>query len=450
MDAQLVNPFSDGYWNWDDLRQTLQFISRDPAMRTTSAIKQKSFNFAPKSSAPGSGAGVYEIKFRDVTDKLDKLIFRRYFQRRVKPLEPDVVTVQDLRDIALYLANPKDLSIEFINYFHIQPVDRFLRALIIYFQYYLDVWEVIESKREEKARKIRQPIALELEDVVRDNLEDLRALVAREYLVIIGGVGEAKKFHHMAGRMTSLSGKDRRLFEMLIQMAVRVVWIALQRKHLLLIELEMNRMFRGDSFNLVTHRKNVNASKRNPEEDRVLIGAANLFERKLLQRSPVIKELIFAEHDHRLLGAGVRLFQPRDDRIDFIEACYSVPEEQINKMGIALGLLGIPREEFDPVLLSRERTSKTYTKKITEIPEFKLPPKTDHSYLELPNIFPKERGRFEETAQSINAREAQCRMWVRHVRCALLGFPDTTSDRGRHDSLSRISVTSGKGEDETL
>nr|XP_022904193.1 uncharacterized protein LOC111416413 isoform X2 [Onthophagus taurus] len=439
--------FNNGSWIWDNSINSLSFIkSRDGKSRTFSQIKQTMTTTNLANIEENYPLG---INFRAITDKLEKIIFKRYFQRRVKPDEPSVITVQDLKDVALYSANSMDLNLDFILFIHTQTVDRFFRSLIIYFQCFLDIWEKMLKRREHEKDKLRQPIVEELENLARDNLSDLRALVARSYLAVIAGFGDAKKFHHLKGTC-SLSDKDRMLFEKLMCIAVRIVWIALQRKHFNVIELEMNRMFRGDSFNLVTHRKNVNASKRNPEEDRVLIGAANLFERKLLQRSPVIKELIFAEHDHRLLGAGVRLFQPRDDRIDFIEACYSVPEEHINKMGIALGLLGIPREEFDPVLLSRERTSKTYTKKITEIPEFKLPPKTDHSYLELPNIFPKERGRFEETAQSINAREAQCRMWVRHVRCALLGFPDTTSDRGRHDSLSRISVTSGKGEDETL
>lgn len=61
-------------------------------------------------------------------------------------------------------------------------------------------------------------------------------MVAREYCSILIGTEDAKRFHHMNNKNNvSLSDKDRRLFETLICMAVRVVWIALQRKNLSLI-----------------------------------------------------------------------------------------------------------------------------------------------------------------------------------------------------------------------
>lgn len=65
--------------------------------------------------------------------------FKRQFQRKCKPDEPNVVTLQDVKDVAFFVANPKDLTLDLVNYFHIPTMDRFLRALIIYFQYYLQV-----------------------------------------------------------------------------------------------------------------------------------------------------------------------------------------------------------------------------------------------------------------------------------------------------------------------
>lgn len=76
----------------------------------------------------------------------------------------------------------------------------------------------------------------ELENRVRDDLADLRAMVSREYCYILMGAADAKKYHHMNNKNnTSLSDNDRKLFETLIGMAVRVVWIALQRRSLSLI-----------------------------------------------------------------------------------------------------------------------------------------------------------------------------------------------------------------------
>lgn len=69
--------------------------------------------------------------------------FKRQFQRQCKPNEPNVVTLQDVKDVALFLANPADLTVDFINYFHIPTMDRFLRALIVYFQYYIQVFYFI-------------------------------------------------------------------------------------------------------------------------------------------------------------------------------------------------------------------------------------------------------------------------------------------------------------------
>lgn len=72
----------------------------------------------------------------------------------------------------------------------------------------------------------------------------------------------------------------------------------------------MGRVFRSDFFNIIVHRRQVAPFKKSPAEDRVMIGASNRYERKLLQRSPLVKELMLGEHDHRMLGAGFKDFHP--------------------------------------------------------------------------------------------------------------------------------------------
>lgn len=92
------------------------------------------------------------------------------------------------------------------------------------------------KRREERLRKLWQPVVEKLEGEIRDNLADLRSMVAREYCSIIVGKCDAQRFHHMNNKNNqSLSGKDRQLFERLICLAARVVWIALERKNLSLI-----------------------------------------------------------------------------------------------------------------------------------------------------------------------------------------------------------------------
>lgn len=58
--------------------------------------------------------------------------------RKIKPNEVDVVTLQDVKDVVFYLLTTPVPS-DFIKFFHIPEVDNFLRALILYFQYYLEV-----------------------------------------------------------------------------------------------------------------------------------------------------------------------------------------------------------------------------------------------------------------------------------------------------------------------
>lgn len=94
----------------------------------------------------------------------------------------------------------------------------------------------MQLRRIEATRKLRQPIVTVLENEVRDNLADLRSMVARDYAAILMGIGDAKKFHHMNNKNNdSLSERDRRVFETLISMTVKVVWVGLFRKNYALI-----------------------------------------------------------------------------------------------------------------------------------------------------------------------------------------------------------------------
>lgn len=92
------------------------------------------------------------------------------------------------------------------------------------------------KRREEALRKLWQPVVEELENTVRDDLADLRSMVAREYCSIIVGKCDAKAFHHMNNRDNrSLGERDRQLFKRLVTISTRVVWVALERKQINLI-----------------------------------------------------------------------------------------------------------------------------------------------------------------------------------------------------------------------
>lgn len=94
---------------------------------------------------------------------------------------------------------------------------------------------MLQYKKDNK-RKIWQPIVEEHENIARNDLADLRSIVAKEYLGIVSGVNDMKRFYHFKKKIrTSLSDRDRKLFESLMSVAARVVWVALRRKRLPLI-----------------------------------------------------------------------------------------------------------------------------------------------------------------------------------------------------------------------
>lgn len=71
----------------------------------------------------------------------------------------------------------------------------------------------------------------------------------------------------------------------------------------------MSRLLRGETFNIIVHRKCVASLNRTTEEDKVLVGNITT-ERKLLQKSPLFKDQFQLHHDFRLLGSGFKEFKP--------------------------------------------------------------------------------------------------------------------------------------------
>lgn len=69
-----------------------------------------------------------------------------------------------------------------------------------------------------------------------------------------------------------------------------------------------------------------------------------------------------------------------DSRNDYLEITYSAPEEELVNLGITIGLLGVPRHEFDALLVARERTSRNFNIPITELLDFEPPPVQIHPY----------------------------------------------------------------------
>lgn len=59
-----------------------------------------------------------------------------------------------------------------------------------------------------------------------------------------------------------------------------------------------------------------------------------------------------------------------DERLEYLEAAYMAPEELLPELKVTVGILGLPRNQFN-VLLKE-------TTKMLEIPLVQLPPKSTH------------------------------------------------------------------------
>lgn len=96
------------------------------------------------------------------------------------------------------------------------------------------------QERAATMKKAPNPLARGHRSRYAEELRALRCVLGREYADLILGCQSGPEYHHMmAGRKRTITQsqgeKDLRIFEALISMAHRVVWIALQRKHYNLI-----------------------------------------------------------------------------------------------------------------------------------------------------------------------------------------------------------------------
>lgn len=62
----------------------------------------------------------------------------------------------------------------------------------------------------------------------------------------------------------------------------------------------------------------------------------------------------------------------------YLEVAYAAPEELLGYYGVPVGILGVPRDDLDAVLMPKERTLEDISKEVRELPKFKIPPKIYH------------------------------------------------------------------------
>ncbi|KAI4477905.1 hypothetical protein M0804_012385 [Polistes exclamans] len=311
------------------------------------------------------------LNFHETLNPSQKIRFKKYYLRKVAPNEPDVIILQDIKDLVMFLlASP--VSVKFIDFFHLPVVDHFLRALIIYFQYYIEIWEKLTEERVATLKKAPNPLAGGHRIKYADELHTLRCMLSKEYADLIVGCQDTVRYHHMiSGKkkasMTQSQGeKDLRIFEMLIHISHRVVWIALHRKYFHLIESELHRLLRTEVYNTAERRTGYTIKDMLESDIFVLHGPRIQSKRKLLKNSPLIEDLIYSECNFKVLSLGMIDVDRSDPRIDYLHNALLIDEEMLPKLGIKVGILGQERSNYDLMLMLIESENSNDVEKIDQ------------------------------------------------------------------------------------
>lgn len=71
-----------------------------------------------------------------------------------------------------------------------------------------------------------------------------------------------------------------------------------------------------------------------------------------------------------------------DERQRYLEAAFTAPEELLDELNVPVGILGIKRKYFDPMLKPKEiSTTKKRDSIMKPIPEFVIPTKEKQMYV---------------------------------------------------------------------
>ncbi|CAB3236215.1 unnamed protein product [Arctia plantaginis] len=354
--------YEDGHWVWDEVTAALIFVSDRPPVPVQT-----------KKATTKVATGV--IVFRDDLDLIEQFRYRRRYQRKLEPGQLDVITLQDVIDLAIYTAPVQILSPILINMLHLPTMERFLRALILCSAYYLQVSDEMTFRTLDLEAKVRTPYSEIVEYEFQENLSDLRILVGKEYCVMLIGGADTKNYHHMgpAKKRKSLSDKDARLFETLLRMCVQIVWLALGRK----------------SFHLVVEHtmKTGYITKMTPEERAVLLGCCVKNYKKLNSRSPLSNEVFcFREIDYRMMGLGVVQPHEKTRRQQYLWHLIAGKEENLAKIDATLDV------KSKATVSSRGNTIDTTKSTITKTelyPPIIIPTKSSRD-TGIPLYFPDE------------------------------------------------------------
>lgn len=164
---QIVPKYYNGKWKWNSKTETCEFEYTGAPATPDHAILAPEIKFG--------------IQFKDYMSQLEETIFRNEFVRPHYSKDSDVITIQDIKNIVLFLCDTQ-ITNKFVDFFHTPTVDQVLNDLIIYFEYFLKVVEFLLIRRDEsKMGKVRNLDSAHIEKMLGEYLCQYRLILARDY-----------------------------------------------------------------------------------------------------------------------------------------------------------------------------------------------------------------------------------------------------------------------------
>lgn len=328
-------------WYWDDIC-FLTFTG--PTDKSDKQARAQSVH--PRSVFPRRDSVTGQtIHFLENVDQNQQKVFKQRYQRVLKQNVPNVVTLQDVKDVVTFLM-VGSVPNSFLALIHSHKINKLFRALIVYFQLYLQVWDDLKYRRLAYAeQRLKHPVSVVRETLCKTNLSQLRSRIGQEYAQLVSGQGIFKRYHHMNNPLNrSYSSTDIRLYEYLVKFSSRVVWTALYRSNYKEIEVELSRLFQSRSVREESHRS---VESRVTQADKnVLHGDKLAFTSHWDTITPMIAD-IFINDDKPQLLLNNRI---NSNEVTGLEALLSLPEELLSRSHLILGVLGQPRDNFEVML----------------------------------------------------------------------------------------------------
>ncbi|KAI3386995.1 hypothetical protein SNEBB_004802 [Seison nebaliae] len=236
-----INADNAGRWDWDEYKQGLQFV---PNVLTDSR-KTGPFRPAKKEQKLTTRTPSTHVSkpHRAMQRQRQQARQRQQLKRSTKLL----VELRDVIDVALEILEERQfLSLKFFDLANHSRLKEFMNRLVNYFHYFFENYNLslihnrylIDRSTEEKRRIL----------IVHDSMNQTLKCVGESYAALILGYVGADPDEQII-RFHRCPQIDRNIYELLYQLAILVVWITFERKHLDLITLEIGRMFRSNVFN---------------------------------------------------------------------------------------------------------------------------------------------------------------------------------------------------------